>query len=307
MENKQLELKTTQLSQVFAWNFEELKADLSGRIEKYRGLVVTDENLQDMEKTKREIAGLRVKIGKFKTQVKSELDKPYKKFESQIKELLLIVEDAEKPISEQLDVYEEARKEEKSRKIRNFIAMKAADIGLELQYTSQIVVSDKWLNRTQKWSDTEDDVLERIARMFETQRQDREAATFRAEKVEMAKFMCETLSKDLATPLTFAEIENRIDNFNLAELKEHITNLVASRKEREEKAARIALEKAAEQQEAKVSVVLPEEEKTVSQQQEKRCIVNLVIDVNKEQYQVVKEFLASKGISYTVAAAKEVA
>lgn len=307
MENKQLELKTTQLSQVFAWNFEELKADLSGRIEKYRGLVVTDENLQDMEKTKREIAGLRVKIGKFKTQVKSELDKPYKKFESQIKELLLIVEDAEKPISEQLDVYEEARKEEKSRKIRNFIAMKAADIGLEQQYTSQIVVADKWLNRTQKWSDTEDDVLERIARMFETQRQDREAAAFRAEKVEMAKFMCETLSKDLATPLTFAEIENRIDNFNLAELKEHITNLVASRKEREEKAARIALEKAAEQQETKVSVVLPEEEKPVSQQQEKRCIVNLVIDVNKEQYQAVKEFLASKGISYTVAAAKEVA
>ena len=65
-----LELTVLENIQKLTWNFEDIKKELTASIEKYSNLVVSETNLKEMESTGREIAGLRVKIGKFKTMVK---------------------------------------------------------------------------------------------------------------------------------------------------------------------------------------------------------------------------------------------
>ena len=300
-----LELQMNKLAPVVVdWNFEALKSDLANMTEQYKGLVVTDDNLEDMEKVHREVVGLRTKITKFKSKVKAELDAPYKKFDAQIKELLAVVDSVESPMVGQLNKYEHERREKKAKGIRQYIDRKADEIGLDRRYSDEVVVADKWLNRTQKWTDTENDILMKIAWYLDIQKQDRDRAAFRAEKIEMAKFMCEKLSAGLVTPLAFAEIESRVDNFDLAGLRSHIEGIVEQRKAREEAAQKAVQEKAAEAKAENAPAALSAPASEV--QNEIRCnLVFAVENVNKQQYDMIKSFLNLHGIKHSVAKARE--
>lgn len=57
-------------------NFEEVKQNLKAITEKYKGLVVTDQNQKDMEKTLREVVSLRTSIQKFEVNGKRQLRRP---------------------------------------------------------------------------------------------------------------------------------------------------------------------------------------------------------------------------------------
>ncbi|MCX7779634.1 MAG: DUF1351 domain-containing protein [Negativicutes bacterium] len=239
-----LEPKTLSIVQEFKWNFDEIKQSLAGKIERYTGLVVNDDNLKDMERTQKEIASLRTKIGKFRLQVKRELEKPYAEFELQIKELLALVESVERPIKEQLEVYENKRREEKALMVQEIINEVARQLGLEGKYSSQIAIADRWLNRTITKKEIIEEIEMKAAWFLDIQTKEREAEFFRKQKIEMAKFMCEQLSAGLATPLKFEEIESRIDAMDIMALKAYIETEVEKRREREDRAAQLAIERA---------------------------------------------------------------
>lgn len=241
----ELEPKTLSLVQEFSWNFADIKAALSSRIENYVGLVVTDENLKDMEKTQKGIASLRTKINKFRVQVKRDLEKPYQQFEVQISELVNLVESVEKPIKDQLEVYENKRRDQKSIMVQAIINEVSQQLGLEEKYSSQIVVADKYLNRTTTKKEIVEDVQMKVAWYLDIQNQEKQAALFKAQKAEMANLLCQSLSVGLATPVTYSEIQSRIESLDdILAVKSCIENEVARRKEREERAAQQAIERA---------------------------------------------------------------
>lgn len=241
MEN--MELKVLENTHTFGWNFDDVAAALNQTTEQYVGLVVNDQNLADMEKTQREIASMRTKIVKFQRSVKADMEKPYKAFESQIKELLGMVESVERPIKDQIDKYEYNRRGAVSAQISNFANELAASMGLQEQYLKQFVIADKWTNRTQKWKDTESDVSMALAMLLDAQKRDIDDAFMRKQKEQMAAMLCETLSVGLINPVTFADIENRIDSLDLESLKANIEREVQKRREWEERAKAMAVPK----------------------------------------------------------------
>ena len=241
-----LEPKTLSLVQEFSWNFEEIKTALASKIAQYAGLVVTDENLKDMEKTQKEIVSLRVKISKFQLQVKRELAKPYGNFELQIKDLSGLVESVERPIKDQLDVYENKRRAEKSIMVQAMINELSQQMGLEEKYSQQIVVADNYLNRTTTKKEITEDLQMKVAWFLDIQSQDRQVELFKAQKAEMAKLLCQSLSAGLATPITYEEIQCRIETMaDILAVKAYIENEVSRRKELEARAAAQAAERAA--------------------------------------------------------------
>ncbi len=265
-EQESMELKVLEKTQVFSWNYEAVKQTLEQHIKQYANLVVNDENLPSMEKTQKEIASLRVRLTKFKMEVKKELEKPYLTFEVQLKELLRLVESAEAPIKDQLDKYEVRRREEKAAAIQALINNMAEKAGLEQKFSSQIVVADKYLNRTATKKEINEDIESKIKFHLDLQKKEKEADSFKQQKIKMAKFMCETLSAGLATPLTFYEVENRIDNLDLDQLQAHIEREVSRRKEQEERAAQQALERAErERQEAERKAAREKEAKEAAE------------------------------------------
>ncbi len=245
-----MELKVIESVQKLSWNFEEIKAELAAHVAQYKDLVVSETNLPDMEKTHKEIASLRVKISKFRVAIKKDFLKPYEQFELEVKQLLELVEKAETPIKDQIDKYETERRNTKRLEILGWINQTASDCALAEKFSSQIVVDEKWLNRGASKKSVIEDIQMRVAWFLDVQTKEVEAETFRQQKIEMAKFLCESLSAGLVTPVTFAEIENRIDSLDLAGLKANIENEVAKRKEREERAAQQAIEQAEREKKA---------------------------------------------------------
>lgn len=240
-----IEPRTLTLEQKFDWNFEAMQVNLQTHVERYANLVVTEQNLKSMEKTQKEIAGLRTKLNKFRLAVKRDLEKPYEIFAHQVNQLLDLVQSVEKPLKDQLEKYEAKRREAKAQVIWGIIHQTAADLRLEEHYLKQMAVDEKWLNRTATQKEITEAIQERICWLLEVQAKDHQAALFAAQKTEMAKFFCQSLSVGLVTPVTYEEIERQIAPLtDMLAVKSFIENEVAQRKEREEAAAQAAAEQA---------------------------------------------------------------
>ena len=98
---------------VINMNFEEVKASLIETTEKYKGIIVTEDGLMDCKATQKDLAKIRNDIDSYRKAVKKEMEKPIKEFESQCKELISLVEDAEQPIKEGILLFDNKRREEK--------------------------------------------------------------------------------------------------------------------------------------------------------------------------------------------------
>ena len=134
-------------------NFKDVKNNLQAITEKYKGLVVTDQNQKDMEKTLREVVSLRTSIQKFEVNGKRKLRKPVDQFAEACKELLKIVNEAERPLREQLDAYEARRQEGVTKVILHKYEEMAFDAGIREEFRSCEILS-KWMNKTAKLKDT---------------------------------------------------------------------------------------------------------------------------------------------------------
>lgn len=248
-----MELKVLENVQKLSWNFEDVKKTLAKHIKQYENQVVSETNLADMEKTQKQIASLRIDLQKFRIETKKAFNKPVDVFEQQIKELALLIESAEKPIKDQLQKYEDKRIDAKRAECESLIISVAAELGLEDKYRDQVIIDEKWMNRGSKIKAIKEEIQMRVVYFLDQQKADKEAETFRQQKIEMAKFMIESLSKGLATPLTFEDVENKIDSMNIGELRTYIENQVAIRKEREERAAQLALDREEQNRMAEVA------------------------------------------------------
>ncbi|MDF2857843.1 MAG: hypothetical protein K0Q87_3694 [Neobacillus sp.] len=248
-----MELKVLENVQKLTWNFEDVKQRLTDDIKKYADLVVSETNLPDMEKTQRQIASLRINLQKFRLKVQKDFKKPLDSFELQIKQLAELIEKTEKPIKDQIQKYEDKRRDTKRTECEKLIIDVSTELGLEAKYSQQIVVADKWLNKGTNFKEIKEDIQKNVCWLLEIQNKAIADEAARTEKISMAKMMCEFMSKDLATPLTFEDVENKIDSFNITELRTYIENQVATRKEREERAAQLALEREEQKRIAEVA------------------------------------------------------
>lgn len=208
------------------WNFEAVKSYMTAITERYAGLAVTDENVDDMNKTLREVVHLRTGFNKFEKKGKDVLNGPLLDFKNQCNELLGVIEQVEKPLSAQLQRYEDDRVAELSDKIAKEIDLKAAANGLRGEYLSQFVQSQKWLNKTFKYSETTIEIDREIYRLVLIQKSDDERKAMLAERrsfissaVDMANMqygLSSKLSADTyvnldATEYPFSKVKEMID------------------------------------------------------------------------------------------------
>lgn len=169
----QIEPRITVNQLDFQWNYEEVKAGLAAFADKYKGLIVTDENLPDMEKARREIVHARTSITKFKTEGKKKLMEPANIFASQCDGLLSVVQEVEMPINAQLRKYDEKRKEQIVGRVNEYYQRKASEMSLDMKYWPEsLPIQAKWLNKTQKWEDTCGDIDSIILGQINQQRED---------------------------------------------------------------------------------------------------------------------------------------
>lgn len=192
---------------VISMNFEEVKTSLAETVARYKGIIVTEDGLQDCKATQKELAGLRIKIDNYRKEVKKEMSKPIEHFENQCKELVKLIEDAETPIKQGILVFDNAKREEKRQAALTIIAEVAKEHQLSEKYARQVNVLDKYTNLTAKPSEVKKDVEQRVYLLLQEQNKE-------LEMLEILKDTIENANKGIKTPLKLEDFQNLL-NMNM--------------------------------------------------------------------------------------------
>ena len=246
-----MELVVLENTSVFKWNFKEIKTRLVNGIQKYSGLVVTEENLPDMEKTQREIASLRTRVNKFRLDTKRLLETPAAKFSSEVNELIQIIAQAEAPLKEQLQKYEDQRVAAREIELNQFAWKTAVAMGVRDQNFQGWQVSSKLTQRGTSDRMAREEIVKFMEDLLHNQQIDdtakAEAVSQAEEKkrrkdefLKMVDIMCRNLSAHagLKTPVVLADIQHLLTPDCGAEMvNEVISQAVRRQKGIEETAA----------------------------------------------------------------------
>ncbi len=266
-------------------NFEKVKDYLVGITERYKGLVVTDENLKDMEKTHREIVKMRTSLISFRSRGRKEFKKPMDAFSAQCDKLLDIVASVEDPLTKQLDIYEEKRRNNVSEEIKREYNAKADAAGIREEFRI-LDIKSSWANKTAKWSET----CIAIDQLVNAHRLVQKAADDQAELIEnrreIALMHIELMNAkyNLTTPITV----DFVTEDNLSTLaKDGIKTLIE-----DEAIRRHALETAARQTVKPVAPPPPPMPTPVVPVNEwpKKLVVEFTLKT-EEQYQIIQDLL----------------
>lgn len=289
----------TENTMTFAWNVQDIKRQLAERLEKYNGLVVTEENYEDMSKAKREIVTFRTTINAFGNEQKRALKEPYNKFASELKDVLLEVERVEKPLAEQLKYFDEKQEREKQAKIETIVAEKIALYGLREEY-HQFIDRDSrwWRNKTFKISDATVAIEEQIKSLSQRQQADDDMKKIQEEKRGMLEFAFDMFSAqyELVTPLEFESIYHQVQNMPINQAKQVMQAEFDSRLELEQAAKEQKMQVEEQESQVKESVLEPSYE----QPEKEKTYLVIAKGLTQKELRKLEGFLSINGIEYEV-------
>lgn len=269
------------------FNFDELKGQLSERLENYKGLVVTEDNEREVTKDKAELNKLVKAIDDYRKNQKKEMSAPITEFENKCKELTRLVTNVVTPIADQLKVFEDARKEEKRTEVQRQVEKVINDLGLNQTYSSQLDIIDKYLNKTQKLTDTIDDLEKRGKILKQAQEQEELFEKTKREKIDLIQKTIEDINKKY-------QLDFKISDFFYLQMEEarNIQNLIENK----------AQEYLENLENLKKKQVVVEEKVEVKEvvQEEKIYKFILGITTSLEKAKLLKEFLDKNNIQYSL-------
>ena len=143
--------------QAIEWNNEEIKAELKEKLELYKNLIYTDEQISEAKAD-------RAKLNKFVTALedkRKELKKtclaPYEKFEKQVKELVFMINEPIALIDTRVKSFEEEKKNKKLEEIKEYYAGLGTDFP-----TFEQLYNPKWLNASVSMASIKKDIDTRL-------------------------------------------------------------------------------------------------------------------------------------------------
>lgn len=225
------------------WNYADIETYLKAVTERYRNLIVTDDNVEDMGKVKRAVVSLRTHLQKFERVTKTKLKKPVDDFTIQCRNLYQIIAAVEEPLNAQLQIYENLRIAGVKAQIQREIAAKAQAIGVRKTYIEQVVWNPKWTNKTAKWSETVVEIDHELVRIKAVQQVDDDQEQLRRDRQEMARMYVEQANSaySLHSPLQVEEVlTDDLLSRGLADMKEAIFQAAQNIKAIEEAAVQQA-------------------------------------------------------------------
>ena len=242
------------------WDADGAKSAIAGVVAPYRGLVVTDDNVKDMEKAQKELASMRRKIDQFRKNTKKKAEEPIKAFEMEVYDILKVIDEAEAPLKDQLHKYEVERVNAASKEVQAEATAEAERQGLREQYMFDFKINSSWTNRTAKRADILSGVVAAITELKARQDLDDERAKLIEANKQQIELLCQTLSDkySLNTPITPADCPAWLaEKCMPAELVTEVERVVKRAADRELAASPTAAAMAKAEAEATAGMAVP--------------------------------------------------
>lgn len=277
------------------WNNAELAKYLEEKLEKYNGLVVTEDNLKEMKSVLKEIVSIRTKLTRFGTDKKRELKIPYNTFTAELEQVLAVVSRVENPIANQINEFEQQEMLKRKETVLNMVEDKAQSLGVREEYKNRVIPNPKWWeNKTAKMSDVALAIDEMVKGVLEQQQNDDDLKRMQAEKVEMIKMKIDLFNQNYAldTPIQYEEIKHRVDNIPFGELD----GVIAAEFDK-----RLEIELKAKEPQEKVEPIL--EHNAITETTpivEKTATVTYVVkNINARQQKAINDLLIKLGVEWS--------
>lgn len=277
------------------WNNAELAKYLEEKLEKYNGLVVTEDNLKEMKSVLKEIVSIRTKLTRFGADKKRELKIPYNTFTAELEQVLAVVSRVETPIANQIGEFEQQEMLKRKETVLKMVEDKAQSLGIREEYKNRVMPNPKWWeNKTAKMSDVALSVEEMLKGVLEQQQNDDDLKRMQAEKVEMIKMKIDLFNQNYAldTPIQYEEIQHCVNNVPFSELDSVIAAEFEKRLEIELKAKepQEPVERVMEQDTAFEPTPFVEEMATVTY---------VVKNINSRQRKAINDLLIKLGVEWS--------
>lgn len=221
--------------QTVSWNFPAVREALAAEVEKYKGLLVTAENVEDMERARREVVRYRTAIQRFKKKGREMYRRPMDEFTMHCDDLLQLVEAVERPLSIQLAAYEDRRVAAMENRCRVYFENECQNRGVEETYRGGFAILNKWTNKTQKWVDTMQDIDAQVEACLAVQETDKARQELWGLRWESLEAYAEKKSRDagLTAPITLSSTPEKLERLELACGKARIDEMIARQAEKE--------------------------------------------------------------------------
>ena len=142
------------------WNNEELKTEISEKMQDYKNLVFTEETIKEAKRDRANLNKLKNAFEDERKRIKRQCMAPYERFETQVKELIALIEEPIRLIDAQIKEVEDQKRQEKRKGIEELFG----SIGFQNFVTLDMIFDEKWLNASVPMSKIEEQMK---SRMFE--------------------------------------------------------------------------------------------------------------------------------------------
>jgi hypothetical protein len=154
----ELKVDEIQLPEKILFNYKELKAELTEKVEIYKNLVYTEQEIKQAKADKASLNKLKKALNDERIRREKEYMAPFNTFKKQINEIIAIIDEPVAIIDSQVKEYEEKRRDEKRADIAELYEKKESPAWLELEK----IWSDKWLNISTSMKSIEAEIEERL-------------------------------------------------------------------------------------------------------------------------------------------------
>lgn len=269
------------------WNHEEIKQEVATKVEYYKNLVYTDDQIKEAKKDRATLNKFMEALESKRKEIKKQCMEPYNDFETKMKEITAIVAEPIALIDSQVKEYEEKQKVEKQAAIES----KFTAAGFHTFVTLEQIFNPKWLNASFSMKKIEEELNEKRIQIESDVQSISNLPEFSFEAMEHYK---RTL--DLAGAIREGQ--------RLADIQKRKAEQEAERARREaEQAAEMAGQQAEAMNTTSGSVPAdnfmqpPAEEPQASAEQEKRWISFAAL-LSTEDALALKEFFNSRSIEF---------
>ena len=196
------------------WNNEEIKAGIAAMMEDYRGLVFTENTVGDAKKDRANLNKLKAAFEDERMRVKKLCMEPYNRFEKQLKEVTVLIDEPAKLIDAQIKEVEQMKREEKRKEVQELFKT----IGFQKFVTIEMIWYEKWLNASVPLSKVESQMKDIMYRIGEEVGTINHLQEFSFEALEVYKKTLD-LTQAIRKGKELADIQKRKEEARIAREK----------------------------------------------------------------------------------------
>lgn len=201
-----MELKIEQVAipEKIAFNYEELKQELSDKVKMYETLVYTDDQIKNAKSDRADLNKLKKALNDERIRCEKEYMQPFNIFKAQIDGIIKIIDKPVALIDKQIKEFQECQKREKEKKIAEYFnSIEHPD-----WLTVSMIFDERWLNASMAMKAVQDAIDTKLAFVRADLNTLSELPEFAFEAIETYKTTLD-LNQSIAEGRRLSEIQKR--------------------------------------------------------------------------------------------------